>query len=388
MKNNQWYIIFGEDWGRHSSTGQFIAHELAKTRDVLWVNSLGIRTPRLNVSDIKRIINKLKEFFLDAFKRKNKRQTKISNVYIVTPIAIPLLKYRIIRKINQHLVVWFINKKIHQLGIMRPIVISAGPETVDVIDKFNAIRTVYYCADKYTELPGQNKQLVSRLESEMLAKVDTVVVTSRALYSEFEGKHGSIAYLPHGVDHELFKRALRPMANSMPEILKNRKRPFIGFIGLIGPHLNYNIIKYISIMMPESTILMVGTIEDGAEPPVNTNIIYLGNKIREELPNYLQYFDICITPYVESDRIKYANPTKVREYLAAGCPTICTPQEEAKYISNEIYFAIDGAEFVNAATNILSKTIDREKISASVSNQTWEKRVEQLITIVETAATC
>jgi len=386
MKNNQWYIIFGEDWGRHSSTGQFIAIEIAKTRNILWVNSLGIRVPGLNITDIKRIITKLYQFANDVFFRKQTTAGIKTAIHVITPIAIPLLKYKFVRRINSYIVAAFIKAKMQQFGITQPVVITAGLMGVDVIDKLEASARVYYCADKYSEFPGQDKELVIRLESELLNKVDIVLATSMALYSDLKKQHKNVNYVPHGVDYELFSNAITESDKNISDELSKYNHPIIGFIGLIGPHLNYEIIKTISYEMRDASIIMIGPVEDGAEPPLGKNIYYLGKKEREQLPYYIREFDVCITPYISSDRIRYANPTKVREYLAAGCPTICTPQDEVNATSDEVVFAENGQAFVNSIKQISISNINRQKISESVSNQTWHTQAERIIRIIESAA--
>lgn len=379
--NESWYIFFGEDWGRHSSTGQFIAAEIAKTRKILWVNSLGLRTPSINISDAIRVVTKLYQFTLNAFKKNNKDCLNPS-IHVVTPIVIPLYKYKIIRKINKILLSRFLRKQMKRLRVYDPIIISAGPEGVDVIDELDGKKTVYYCADKYAELPGLDKELVNKLESEIVKKVDIIIATSKALYNELKTKHISTHYIPHGVDFDLFSKAL----NSSYEgkmLLDGYGKPIIGFIGIIGPHLNYEIIETISAELPDASVVMIGPVEANANPPKGANIYYLGSKQRDELPEYIKCFDVCITPYVSSDRIKYANPTKVREYLAAGCPTVCTPQEEVKYITSGIPFAADGKEFVKEIRYILSEKTDRRLISKSISDQTWENKANEIMRLLE-----
>ena len=36
-------IVFGEDWGAHPSSTQHLMTRLAGDRDILWVNSIGLR---------------------------------------------------------------------------------------------------------------------------------------------------------------------------------------------------------------------------------------------------------------------------------------------------------------------------------------------------------
>ena len=56
-------IVFGEDWGGHPSSTQHIVSHLAADRRVLWVNSLGLRRPRLSWRDLSRAGAKLKSAF-------------------------------------------------------------------------------------------------------------------------------------------------------------------------------------------------------------------------------------------------------------------------------------------------------------------------------------
>jgi len=49
-------VIFGEDWGRHPTSTQALAAELARERRILWVNSVGLRRPR--AGDLRRLLGK------------------------------------------------------------------------------------------------------------------------------------------------------------------------------------------------------------------------------------------------------------------------------------------------------------------------------------------
>ena len=54
------WLVFAEDWGRHPSSTQHIFRcLLANSETVYWVNSIGLRRPR--ISDGKRIFEKLKQ---------------------------------------------------------------------------------------------------------------------------------------------------------------------------------------------------------------------------------------------------------------------------------------------------------------------------------------
>ena len=51
-------VVFGEDWGRHPSSTQHLVSRLAAERKTVWVNSLGLRRPRLSWPDLQRLAAK------------------------------------------------------------------------------------------------------------------------------------------------------------------------------------------------------------------------------------------------------------------------------------------------------------------------------------------
>ena len=55
----QTLVVFAEDWGRHPSATQHLVRRLAATSPVLWINSIGMRRPRLTMRDARRAAGKL-----------------------------------------------------------------------------------------------------------------------------------------------------------------------------------------------------------------------------------------------------------------------------------------------------------------------------------------
>jgi hypothetical protein len=53
-------VVFGEDWGGHPSSTQHIVRRLARDREVLWVDSIGLRRPRFDLRDLARVGAKLR----------------------------------------------------------------------------------------------------------------------------------------------------------------------------------------------------------------------------------------------------------------------------------------------------------------------------------------
>lgn len=106
LSDNYPMVMFGEDWGAHPSSSQHLARELSKFHDITWVNSIGLRAPRFNLSDMGRAFNKL-----CAVLRFSRIQPKVSNPHkedwmpeVVNPLAIPFHGQGWARWINQKLI--------------------------------------------------------------------------------------------------------------------------------------------------------------------------------------------------------------------------------------------------------------------------------------------
>ena len=386
LADRKWIIFFGEDWGRHHSTGQYLAKELAKDYKILWINSLGMRAPKLNIRDISRIFSKLFSFVGFLFKKRKKHTHQYGcdeNIEVLTPLAIPLLRSSVVRAFNKIFLLRLIKKSMSRCQISHPIVITACPAAVDLVDHLNAKIKIYYCADEYAEMPGMDKALVNSLESELLEKVDVVVASAKMVANEKSKQHANVHYLPHGVDYQLFHKAISDeyiVPNDIAEI----KTPIIGFVGLIGEHIDMDIIRHLADVHKSVSIVMVGPVEDGSELVVAPNIIYVGEKDRDELPRYLAYFNVCIIPYKKTRRVEFANPTKLNEYLAAGCPVVTVPHPEIDGDAIGIYVAKDCISFAENVGYVLQASVDeKEKISNSMSSSTWRDRAQSLRVIID-----
>jgi hypothetical protein len=55
-------LVFSDDWGRHPSSCQHLISHLLPTRQVVWVNTIGTRPPRLDLATVKRGFEKLRQW--------------------------------------------------------------------------------------------------------------------------------------------------------------------------------------------------------------------------------------------------------------------------------------------------------------------------------------
>lgn len=373
----RWIIFFGEDWGRHPSTGQFIAKELAEQFNILWINSLGLREPSLNRADLTRTLTKVRQSF--AFNnRSSVAPEPAAEVRVLVPLVLPYHRFSAVRQINRAVFRRRLERALMSYGITDYDVVTASPASGYLLEQMKPRRIVYYCADEYSLIRGLNASVIRSLERQLLAKADVVVATSKTLSEEKAAHHSNVQYVPHGVDHALFCQAL-DAESPLPS--KANWKYHVGFVGLLGEHIDLALLEKAAIEIPEARFILIGPLEESLGPlPTADNIVYLGPQPQSLLPRYLASMDVCVLPYALGARNKYANPTKVREYLAAGCPVVTTEQPEVRHIAGRVEIADSPEQFVALVRKNLKENVKQHarQISGAMADQTWSHRARQI----------
>ncbi len=106
--------------------------------------------------------------------------------------------------------------------------------------------------------------------------------------------------------------------------------------------------------MPEATLLLIGD----ATGPIDEllalpNVVWLGFRPYEEIPAYGAIFDVALMPWLRNEWIAYANPIKLKEYLALGLPVVSTDFPEVRFYDDVVAIADDEADFVRLVREAL-----------------------------------
>ena len=117
--------------------------------------------------------------------------------------------------------------------------------------------------------------------------------------------------------------------------------------------------------------------------PHRHNIYYLGERPHDQIPAYLRAFDACLMPYRLVPALLYANPIKLREYLAAGKPIVSTRIPEALHFGGLLSIADSADEFVPQLERCLSEdpSLPARRME-SMRNQSWAARAAELAAVL------
>jgi glycosyltransferase involved in cell wall biosynthesis len=369
-------ICFGEDWGRHPSTAQFLVRHLLGGFRVIWINSLGWRTPRLRAGDFTRALRKVR-----AAARGVERPHP--NLILYTPLVLPWYRTAAVRRLNAGLLHRAVDGLTRRHGFSRYTLMTTYPVPVELFHRMNRVRRVYYCADEYTSFPGLRPDLVRTLERRLLADVDVVVTTSQTLYEAKSRVHPNVVYLPHGVDTDHFAKAADP-ATPVPQDVASLARPIIGFFGLLADWVDVPLLREVARARPAWSVALIGNVATDVGPLKGlSNVHLLGQKPYASLPGYCRGFDVAIIPFRQNELTMRANPIKLREYLAAGKPIVSTPLPEVLQFGELAQAAECANEFVRKIEHCLSEdpSLPARRM-ASVRHQSWAARATELAAVL------
>ena len=362
-------VVFGEDWGRHPSSTQHLIARLLGDRKVLWVNSIGLRRPRLTAGDVKRLICKARSQVSSLGKFRD--ETHSDTPTIIEPKTLPFPGNRLARIINRRLLGSTLAKVMRRTGIERPILWTSLPSAVDFVGTLDERAVVYYCGDDFGSLTGVDHEAVTRLESRLVERADLILAASPALAAKFPPHKTRL--LPHGADLDLFQTPV-PRAPDLPE-----GRPVAGFYGSISDWVDMRLIADVASLLPEWFFVLIGPIRTDVEALRELgNVAFLGERPHTALPGYAQHWDASLLPFRDTPQIRSCNPLKLREYLAAGRPVVATDFPALDGYRDVVRVATDPRSFASALEDARgegsARRLDRRRL---VQGESWDARAQE-----------
>jgi len=361
-------LCFGHDWSGDPLSKTHLMRILARDNRVLWINSIGYRTPNASARDLRRAINKLK-----AVTEPVKEVEK--NIFVLNPLAIPAYGVPWMRTVNRELLRLQILRAMRRLRFKRPIDWVFNPTASVVAGSLGEDLLVYYCVDEFTAFSDAGTRSMIELEDKLIRKSDLVIVSAERLLRSKGGKNPRTVLVRHGVDYDHFRKALLP-ETQVPREIAGLPRPIIGYFGLMAADwIDVDLIAHVARHFAGGSIVLVGKVTTDLSSLTSLpNVHLLGRKPFSELPGYSKGFDVAVLPFPISEVTLNANPLKVREYLAAGLPVVSTriPEVEVLGLAR---IADTKEDFVREIAKALEDPGPKAERSDPMKRESWEGRV-------------
>ncbi|ACU04171.1 glycosyltransferase [Pedobacter heparinus] len=383
---NDVIIVGQQPWDTEiGSNCKDIAFELSKTNRVLYVNSAINRITLIKERD-----NPKTKLRLDVVRGEENGLVKITdNLWTYYPDCVvesinwinPTFIFNILNKRNNRKFAHAISKALNTLGFKNPILFNDNEMFLGFyLKEFLQPRLSIYYARDYMIAVNYWKKHGAKLEPILIGKSDICFTNSAYLERYCMLYNNSSFNVGQGCNIEAFKN----VPDKKIEELSHIGKPLIGYVGSLSSiRLNIQLLELIAVSYPQYVLVLVGP-EDNEFIQSNLhnlpNVLFLGQKPTEELPLYIQMFDICINPQ-EINEVTIGNyPRKIDEYLAMGKPVVATRTITMDVFEDYVYLANNQSEFIELINKAFAEDdeIKIETRKAFAFTHTWERSVQEM----------
>lgn len=352
---------------------------------VLFIENTGARAP--GIKDISRIKNRLKNWFSGV---RGIRQVR-DNLYVFSPLVLPLPYLRPAAWINSRLILRVLEKWFKVMNFSNPVVwvFLPTPLSLILVNNFNCKVVIYYCIDNF-KVSSVSAQKIKKSEIKLLKSADLVFVTSKELYAYCRNYNDRVFFSPFAVNFNKFQEA-RLSDELPPQELADIKKPIIGYIGGVHKWINLSLIKEAALKFNNYSFVFVGPVQtDISLLSGLKNVYFLAKKEHKVIPYFIKNFDVCIIPYLNTDYTKNVYPTKLNEYHAMGKPVVSTDLPEIAYYNSEneklVFVGKTSEEFIRCISDALLSAdnigLIEQRIAAAERNS-WSNRIEEMSCLTE-----
>lgn len=198
-----------------------------------------------------------------------------------------------------------------------------------LFDRFDDPVVVYDLLDDLSiydadEQGMPNERRVASHHPAVVSRADVMLVSNPTLQERHSGERSDLVLVENGVDLDRFRTPA-----SKPADLPDGNRPIVGYHGAVAPWLDFELLAETIAALPDHDFVFVGPVDGRAAEAVAAlgrlpNVHLLGERSPDDMPAYVQAFDVSIVPFVVDDMTAGVSPLKMYESLATGTPVVAT----------------------------------------------------------------
>ena len=373
-------VVFSDDWGRHPSSCQHLVWHLLPTREVVWVNTIGTRPPRLDRSTARRAAGKLAGWFSPR-RNGDPQPDHAPTPRVIAPKMGPSFRSAAARRLNRKLLLRSLLPLFRTLP-EPPVVLTTLPIVADLVGELPAARWVYYCVDDFSVWPGYDGATMGRMERDLVPKVAACVAVSDPLVAHLESLGAGVELLTHGVDLDVWRR--EPVRDPPPEFA-GIPGPVALFWGVIDRRLDVDILRRIAADSGV-TVVLIGP-REAPDPAIDAlpNVVTRPAVPFARLPELAQAASVLIMPYADLPVTRVMQPLKLKEYLATGRPTVVRALPATRPWADALDVADTPEAFAAAVRERLGRGIPAGQVAARgrLAGESWAAKTARLAAVLD-----
>jgi len=299
-------------------------------------------------------------------------------VFVYSPLVLPFLNSRLVRRLNVAFLVYSLNKIIKRLGVIDPILWIYLPTwtVLECIRRIPHRMLVYNSIDALGNNPAGVSRDYDAAEMVILKQADLVLTTSEALYKEKVSHNSHTYWVPSGVDASWFEK-VTPASE-----VEDLPSPRIGFFGAIDHRFDLDLVRAMAQKYRSWTFVMIGAVRcDISDLLREENVHFLGSKPHSDLVRYVSALDVLFLPYVIDGFTRHIQPAKLYECMALGKPVVATRLPALEPFEGLIHLAEDRASFEQALKDAVAEQrpdLQEKRIEMARANS-WDIRYREIL---------
>lgn len=382
--NHDFIIIGQQPWDTEiGSNCKNIALELSKTNRVLYVNSALDRITLSRGKNDPKIIKRI-----NVIKKREEGLIKIQdNLWNYYPDCIvesinwigSTAVFDFLNRFNNERFAGSIRKALKTLNFQHFILFNDNEmfKGFYLQDYLKPTLGIYYSRDFMLGVDYWKKH-GETLEPRLIAKSNLCFANSEYL-AEYCRTYNQQSYnVGQGCDIESFKNVISKDIDGLTGL----KGPLIGYVGALNSdRLDIDIIAHIAVNYPQYTVVLVGPENEvfkSSRLHELENIVFLGQRAVEELPDFINAFDICINPQLVNAITIGNYPRKIDEYLALGKPVIATRTKTMEVFDDYVYLAENKEDYITLVAKAISEDNEKRQLERKefAFTHTWENSIQ------------
>ena len=308
----------------------------------------------------------------------------ILGFFVLTPVILPFYGDTRLASLSS----WFIRQQVRlaarRVGVgPAPAIGATIPTAWPVVRTMRRSTLLYNRSDLHSAFPEADGTWVRSLEQRLLTHADHVLYVSHELMQQDASVVGDRAFfLDHGVDVEHFAQSDAPLPDDLADI----PSPRAGFFGGLDDYVvDMDLFRLTAERLPSVNLVLIGDatcpMKDLTSLP---NVHWLGRRPYASIPAYGRGFDVALMPWLDNEWIRFANPIKLKEYLALGLTVVTTDYPEIEGYRDRVHVAPNRDHFPDEVLAALADPTDPETLRQSVLEYSWWARADALMELIDT----
>lgn len=348
------------DWNWIQQRPHYLAKNLSKFYDVLV--SYSFCKNRSLLTKNKKDNLKLIPFFTIPLRR------ELKILYFINNLCLKIYFYFII-KIYRPDYIWI-----------------TFPELYNYIPVKCKSKIIYDCMDdviSFNEGHKFNQELI-KLERNLIYRSHYVFVSSFNLINKLKNRYGlynKMILIRNAFGGDILD--IKKNSNIDSNIIK------IGYVGTISSWFDFEALSYLIEKITNIEFHLIGPVDKDIDIKIfeNDKIKFYGPVDHNRLFEYVNSFNCMIMPFKISNLILSVDPVKLYEYINYNKPIVSIYYEEIKRFAPFVSFYKNKEELyreiIEMINNGFSKKYSDEQRNNFLRNNTWNARVEEIISYLE-----